>query len=94
MSVQLKDEPRTRVRKLAGHIGAEISGVDISAPLSADVVAELRQALLENKVIFFRNQDLDHGKQIAFARQFLRAADPPRVHGAVPLGAGQRGVLG
>jgi taurine dioxygenase len=70
MPVQLKDEPLTRIRKLAGHIGAEISGVDIAAPLSAGVVAELRQALLENKVIFFRNSDLDHAKQIAFARQF------------------------
>src|SRR5487761_243120 len=71
MSVQLQDEPtRTQIRRLAGHIGAEISGVDISQPLDPAVVAELRRALLVNKVIFFRDQRLDHHSQIAFARQF------------------------
>ena len=33
-------------------------------------MAEIRQALLTHKVIFFRGQDLDHAAQIAFARQF------------------------
>jgi len=58
------------VDRVAGHIGAEISGADLSAPLSEDDVAAIRAALLAHKVVFFRGQHLDHGRQIAFARQF------------------------
>ena len=56
--------------RVAGNIGALITGADIAKPLDPLVVAEIRQALLAHKVIFFRGQDLDHGTQIAFARQF------------------------
>ncbi len=58
------------VRRVAGRIGAEISGVDLSQPLDQQAVDAIRQALLANKVIFFRGQSLDHASQIAFARQF------------------------
>ena len=58
------------VDQIAGHIGAEISAVDLSAPLDAETVAEIRSALLRHKVVFFRGQHLDHGQQIAFARRF------------------------
>ena len=54
----------------SGHIGAEISGVDLRGPLDAATVAELRSALLTYKVIFFRNQQIGHAEQIAFARLF------------------------
>jgi alkyl sulfatase len=58
------------VRPVAGHIGADISGVDISHPLDAGQVAAVRDALHRYKVIFFRGQHLDHASQIAFGRQF------------------------
>jgi taurine dioxygenase len=58
------------VRRVAGNIGAVITGVDIAKPVDPRVVAEIRQAPLAHKVIFFRGQDLDHATQIAFARQF------------------------
>ncbi|MBW6436382.1 TauD/TfdA family dioxygenase [Actinoplanes hulinensis] len=58
------------VERIAGHIGAEISGADLTAPLPAETVAEIRAALLAHKVIFFRGANLDHAQQIAFARQF------------------------
>lgn len=44
--------------------------MDISRPLTASAVAELNRALHEYKVIFFRDQQLDHASQIAFARRF------------------------
>ncbi|MFC9457118.1 TauD/TfdA dioxygenase family protein [Streptomyces sp. NPDC058430] len=44
------------IRPLTPHIGAEISDVDLSQPIGEDLGAELRQALLEWKVIFFRDQ--------------------------------------
>ena len=52
------------------HIGAEISGVDLSRPLPPEHVTAIRAALLRWKVVFFRDQVLDHRKHIAFARQF------------------------
>jgi alpha-ketoglutarate-dependent taurine dioxygenase len=57
-------------RPASGHTGADISGVDLSQPLSADDFATIQQALDRWKVVFFRGQDLDHSAQIDFARQF------------------------
>jgi len=63
-------ENQLTVSRVAGHIGAEIGGADLAAPLDSAAVAAIRSALLEHKVVFFRAQRLDHGSQIAFARQF------------------------
>ena len=52
------------IRPIAGHIGAEIHGVDLREPLAPAVLAEVRATLLRWKVIFFRDQDLtleEHG---------------------------------
>lgn len=50
------------VKQVSGFIGAEISGVDLSRSLHDEAVAEIRQALLKWKVIFFRGQNIDHVK--------------------------------
>jgi alpha-ketoglutarate-dependent taurine dioxygenase len=57
-------------RGLGSTAGAEISGVDLTAPLPDDVVAELRRALYDYKVIFFRDQPMDPHQHVAFARRF------------------------
>ncbi|MGW8949437.1 TauD/TfdA dioxygenase family protein [Streptomyces sp. NPDC055709] len=44
------------IHPLTPHIGAEIDGVDLSLPIGEDLAEELRQALLEWKVVFFRDQ--------------------------------------
>jgi taurine dioxygenase len=59
-----------RVTPMTVHIGAEISGVDLTRVLTPDEVTVIRQALLDWKVIFFRNQHLDHRQHSDFARQF------------------------
>ncbi|MFG2520845.1 TauD/TfdA dioxygenase family protein [Streptomyces sp. NPDC048527] len=41
---------------LTPHLGAVLGGVDLTRPLSDELAEELRQALLEWKVIFFRGQ--------------------------------------
>ncbi|MBD2111810.1 MULTISPECIES: TauD/TfdA dioxygenase family protein [Cyanophyceae] len=67
------------LRPVAGRIGAEIFGLDLSDALSDDTIQALRRALVEHKVIFFRDQQrLDSEGQIAFARRFgpLTAAHP------------------
>jgi taurine dioxygenase len=55
---------------MAIHIGAEIRGVDLSRPLPPEHVSAIRNALLRWKVVFFRDQPLDHRQHIAFSRQF------------------------
>lgn len=51
-------------------IGAEIAGVDLASPDIADVIPQIRAALLAHKVIFFRDQHLTPAQHIAFARRF------------------------
>jgi alpha-ketoglutarate-dependent sulfate ester dioxygenase len=58
------------VQPLSVHIGAEIRGVDLTRPLAPEEVQDIRAALLQWKVVFFREQHLDHQQQIAFARHF------------------------
>jgi alpha-ketoglutarate-dependent taurine dioxygenase len=65
------EEPQTiEVTPVSVYTGAEISGVDLKRPLSQQQVAEIRGALLKWKVIFFRDQNLDHAQHVAFTRQF------------------------
>lgn len=58
------------VRPLSIHIGAEIDGVDLTRPLEPQEVQDIRAALLQWKVVFFRDQHLNHQQHIDFARQF------------------------
>jgi len=44
------------IRQIAGALGAELHGVDLTQPLSADVQHEIRAALLQHQVIFFRDR--------------------------------------
>ncbi|RYG27433.1 MAG: taurine dioxygenase, partial [Burkholderiales bacterium] len=51
-------------------IGAELSGVDLAAPLSDSVAELVREAWLTRKVIFFREQDIDHASHLRLGRLF------------------------
>lgn len=52
-------------------IGAEVHGVKLADELDDDVIAEIRAALLQWKVLFFRGQhELDRTTHIAFGRRF------------------------
>jgi len=57
------------ISPVTGTIGAELRGVDLASPLREETVAEIRAALLANRVIFFRDQSLDYESQVAFARR-------------------------
>ena len=43
------------VTQLGSRIGARIDGVELSGDLDAGTVADIREALLRHKVIFFRD---------------------------------------
>ncbi|MGY8993908.1 MAG: TauD/TfdA dioxygenase family protein [Rhodospirillales bacterium] len=62
--------PSIDVRKLTPTIGAEIFGVDIGHGVSKGQYDEIRQALLDNLVIFFRDQDMTLDQHKAFGRLF------------------------
>lgn len=51
-------------------LGAEISGLDLRQPLTPEVVAAIRAALLRHKVVFFRDQDISHADHVRFGRYF------------------------
>jgi taurine dioxygenase len=69
------------VAPIAGAIGAEISGVDLSTELSDDTVAAIRRALLDHLVVFFRDQELTPRQLMAFAGRFGEPLTYPFVKG-------------
>jgi alpha-ketoglutarate-dependent sulfate ester dioxygenase len=85
-----------QVTPLSGWTGALITGVDLAAPLSALDIAGINEALHRWKVVFFRDQILDHASQIAFGAQFgdvtpghpyegdSAPADFPQIHTVSP----------
>jgi taurine dioxygenase len=59
------------VNRISGALGAEISGVDLArSNLGDEVIGEIRHALRENQVIFFRDQHLTPDQHLAFGRRF------------------------
>lgn len=58
------------VTPLTGTIGAEISGIDLRNEQPDDVMQQVRQALLDWKVIFFRDQDITTEQHMRFAAWF------------------------
>lgn len=71
------------IAKVAGSIGAEIRGLRVSGDLDARTVAQIRAALLEHKVVFFRDQHhLDDAGQEAFACLFGALQKHPMVAAA------------
>jgi len=69
------------VQPVAGALGAEIAGVDLSRPLSDTTYAGLRRAWLEHLVLFFRDQELTPAQFLAFGRRFGEVIEYPFVKG-------------
>jgi taurine dioxygenase len=58
------------VSPVAGALGAEVAGVDLTESLGNEVFSELHDAFMEHLVLFFRGQDITPAQHIAFARRF------------------------
>jgi alpha-ketoglutarate-dependent taurine dioxygenase len=78
------------VRPVSPHIGAEVHGLDLSRPLGAEVVAQVRAALCHHLVLFFPGQDLEPAQQADFARQF---GEVTPAHPVIPSIEGNSEVL-
>jgi taurine dioxygenase len=70
-----------KVRRIAGALGAEVSGIDLAKPLSEPQTAEIRRAWLEHQVLFFRDQPLSPAQFMAFAERFGEPVEYPLVNG-------------
>jgi taurine dioxygenase len=78
------------VAPLTTTIGAEVAGVDLAGDLDDTVIDQIRAALLEWKVLFFRDQHgLDRSGHIAFGRRFGEL----EVHPITPAGQEQPEVF-
>lgn len=78
------------VKPVAGRIGAEISGIQLSAELPEAVVKDIRAALAQYKVVFFKGQThLDDQSQEGFAQLLGK----PIAHPTVPSKDGTAYVL-
>lgn len=53
-----------------GALGAEIKGCDLANPLSPEQAAQVRQAMLDHGVIFFRGQTLTDENMVRFTAYF------------------------
>ncbi len=77
--------PHFDVRRLGATIGAELSGVDLTSDLPDEIIRDIRRALGEYKVIFFRRQPLTAAQHVAFARRFGEL----EIHPFIPSNTGQ-----
>ena len=65
-----------KTERRSPHLGAFIEGVDLTQPLEDAAIAEIKTALLEFSVIFFRNQHITGEQHLAFAAHFGELDEP------------------
>jgi taurine dioxygenase len=59
-----------QIRPLEPTIGAEIHGIDLRRPISDEVRDQIKNTLLQYKVVFFRDQELTSDQHAQFAARF------------------------
>ena len=69
------------IEPIAGALGAEIGGVDLTRSLDEGVVVAIRKALLDHLVIFFRDQALSPTDLARLGRYFGMLGQYPFVQG-------------
>lgn len=74
-------EPAMKIKRLAGAIGAEVTGLDLRRPLAAAQAAELRRVWLEHGVIVLRGQALGSDEFLALAASIGTPVEYPFVKG-------------
>lgn len=68
-----------QINPVAGKIGAAITGVHLGSELSDTDFQTINNALLQYKVLFFRDQHLDDAQHEAFSRRFGEQVPHPTV---------------
>jgi alpha-ketoglutarate-dependent taurine dioxygenase len=63
------------VTRVGANLGAEISGVDLRRPLSEEVFRVIEDALVENELIIFRDQEITSDNLMDFGHRFGELTD-------------------
>ena len=64
------EKQRVRVQPTGAALGADIEGVDLAQPLSAEIVGAIKQAWSDHLVLRFRGQLLDDDQLMRFSAHF------------------------
>ena len=70
-----------KIKRIAGALGAEISEIDLTQPLSPHLTQEIRNVFLKNGVIFLRHQPLTSQQFMNFAKAMGEPIEYPFVKG-------------
>ena len=65
------------LKSTSGCCGAVVSGIDLSQPLSEDLIGTLRQHWVDNKVLIFPKQTLTPDQLVQFSLQFGEIGEDP-----------------
>jgi taurine dioxygenase len=69
-SIAARSEDALEVRALSPTFGAEILGVDLAEPMTDAFFDRIYDAFLAHQLLLFRDQRLEPGDQVTFARRF------------------------
>ena len=72
---------RLEIRPISGALGVEVYGINLVQSLNSADVKNIRKALLDHLVIFFRNQFITPSQQLSFAKHFGELVEYPLVKG-------------
>ena len=61
---------RMTIRSVSAAVGAEILDLDLAGSLPESIIDEIRRALFQHGVVFFRDQKLTPEQHVAFAQRF------------------------
>ncbi|MFJ5817477.1 TauD/TfdA dioxygenase family protein [Streptomyces sp. NPDC093108] len=68
------------IRPFAGHLGARVTGVDLSQSLPQETQLSVWSAMLRYKVLFFPDQNLNHAQHARLGRSFGQLIRLPTPH--------------
>lgn len=67
-----------QVTRIAGALGAEVTGVNLSAPSTQDI-EQIKALMLEHKVLFFPRQNISVEEHVALGEHFGRIENHPNL---------------
>ena len=70
-----------KIKQIAGALGAEISGVDLTRAITSELASDIRSVFLKHQVIFLRDQNLTPTQFLAFAAAMGTPVEYPFVKG-------------
>ncbi len=72
MQAVVNDPGAITATRLTKHIAAEVSGVDLSQPLSDAAFAKIRELFIEHAVLVFHDQNINNEQLLDFSKRFGR----------------------